>query len=266
VLSPLASRYGLNVVTGVGELSLSACRDLSMRAKGNGGRPVRILYVSDFDPAGQSMPVAVSRKIEWLSRNLEDVFLDIELYPVVLSHEQCVKYRLPRTPIKESERRAGRFEQRFGAGATELDALEALYHGELRKILVAEIERFLDPTLPRRWLVAKGNTQDQLDEIEQSVIDLYAENRAELQARLDALRREVGERARQLETDLRALDDAMREQMIEQARPIIDDLEMPSLRDADEWDAPLYDSGRDYVEQIGAYKAFQGKPTERKAK
>jgi hypothetical protein len=55
-----------------------------------------------------------------------------------------VKYKLPRTPIKESERRAAKFEERYGEGATELDALEALHPGELRKIVEAEIDRYLE--------------------------------------------------------------------------------------------------------------------------
>ena len=52
VLVPLAERYGLNVVTGAGELSVTACINLVERAE-RSERPVRILYISDFDPAGQ---------------------------------------------------------------------------------------------------------------------------------------------------------------------------------------------------------------------
>ena len=40
-----------------------------------------------------------------------------------------------------------KFEARFGDGATELDALEALHPGELGRILVQEIERYYDATL-----------------------------------------------------------------------------------------------------------------------
>jgi hypothetical protein len=42
VLEPIAKRFGCNVITGVGELSISACRDLVDRAARNGGVPVRI--------------------------------------------------------------------------------------------------------------------------------------------------------------------------------------------------------------------------------
>ena len=80
------------------------------------------------------MPVAVARKIEFALDGATD--LDIKLDPIVL---------LPRAvrastgcrgrPIKETERRGALFESRFGAGATELDALEALHPGELARIV-----------------------------------------------------------------------------------------------------------------------------------
>jgi hypothetical protein len=88
VLMPLGQRYGINVITGPGELSLTRCAELVKRAIAS-GRPVRILYISDFDPGGMSMPVAVARKIEHelYKQGLHD--LDIQVRPVVLTHEQC---------------------------------------------------------------------------------------------------------------------------------------------------------------------------------
>ena len=142
VLEPLADIYGLNLQTSLGEISLTGCRELAERMTANGGRPVRIIYVSDFDPAGQSMPVATARKIEWLIRHSgED--LDVQLQPIVLTYDQCIEYELPRTPLKETERRAGSFEARFGEGATELDALEALHPGELQRILSVKLSASL---------------------------------------------------------------------------------------------------------------------------
>ena len=43
------------------------------------------------------------------------------------------------------------------------------------------------------------------------------------------------------------------------------EIECPEF-DADEDDDPLFDSLRDYIEQIDAYKAFQNKPTARKVR
>ena len=101
VIVPLAERYGVNVLVGTGETSVTRCVELADRANA-AQRPVRILYVSDFDPGGMSMPVAAARKIEFtLRKEMPD--LDIQLRPIVLTHEQCQQYRLPRTPI-EGER------------------------------------------------------------------------------------------------------------------------------------------------------------------
>ena len=57
---------------------------------------------------------------------------------------------MPRTPIKDTERRKDKFEQIFGVGATELDALEALHPGELARLLNVELDNWLDVGLQRR--------------------------------------------------------------------------------------------------------------------
>ena len=67
ILLPLGQRYRCNVVTGVGEMSRTRCVELVARAREH-GRPTIILYLSDFDPGGVSMPTAVARKIEHLLR------------------------------------------------------------------------------------------------------------------------------------------------------------------------------------------------------
>ena len=161
VLVPLAERYQLNVVSGAGEQTSFACRDLVDRAE-DSGRPVRILYLSDFDPAGMGMPVAAARKIEHeiVRRGLS---LDVQVQPVVLTHSQCVQYELPRTPIKEGDMRKAFFERRFGEGATELDALEALHPGLLRQILVREIERYRNSGVAGRVRIQASYAQDWFD-------------------------------------------------------------------------------------------------------
>ena len=62
ILVPLAQTYGLNLLAGSGEVSATACRELVNRAI-KSRRPVRILYISDFDPGGDSMPVAAARDV-----------------------------------------------------------------------------------------------------------------------------------------------------------------------------------------------------------
>src|SRR5215469_5183408 len=91
---------------------------------------------------------------------------------------------LPRTPIKETDRRAGRIEQRFGEGATELDALEAVHPGEFARIVTQEIERYWNPD-------HHDEVQDQLADLQHHLDDIVAEVHAEHADEIAALRAEV---------------------------------------------------------------------------
>ncbi len=86
VLKPLCEHYRANLQTGLGELSITATLACCQRLQ-QANTPARILYVSDFDPAGQSMPVAVARKIEYFVRTL-GLEVDVRVFPVVLTLEQ----------------------------------------------------------------------------------------------------------------------------------------------------------------------------------
>jgi hypothetical protein len=261
VLEPLAAQYACNVVTGSGELSLTACEDVVDRAL-ESDRLVRILYISDFDPGGMSMPVAVARKIEYRIRN-EDLDLDLQVRPIALTHEQCIEYELPRTPIKETERRAARFEERFGAGASELDAMEALHPGELRKIIEREILRYYDNDLAGKIARVIRTVERDIDGINESVHDSYTEEVVELrdewqriiddfESRVDDWRERAEEVWSQIADDLN------------ECGPDLTEIEWPEPDEGDEDDDPMFDSTRDYVEQIDRYKDHQEKPTEGK--
>jgi hypothetical protein len=108
-----------------------------------------IWYISDFDPAGDSMPVSVVRQIEYY-RDDYAPRARIKLTPLALRRDQVVSYRLPRTPIKESDLRRYGFEERYGEGAVELDALEALFPGELATMLREAAVPYVDFSLRAR--------------------------------------------------------------------------------------------------------------------
>jgi hypothetical protein len=259
VLLPFGERYGVNVVTGAGELSLTRCVELVERAETD-GRPVRILYVSDFDPAGASMPVAVARKIEWAVYD-KGADLDIQVRPIVLTHEQCVQYHLPRTPIKETEGRAAVFEARFGEGATELDALEALHPGELERILQQEINRYYDADLEGSIEDLAGAVGSDLDEVNATVRKRHAKAIADLKAEQKKLVAAV----KAFEKKAGPVLDRIREDLEAEA-PDVADYDWPEPDDGDDDDDPLFDSTREFVEQVDRYKNHQGKPTEGVAK
>jgi hypothetical protein len=272
ILVDIARTYGLNVVTGSGEISLTACQRLVRRAECS-GRKVRILYVTDFDPAGQSIPLACARKIEYVIRKGE-LDLDVQVRAVALTYEQCQHYRLPRTPMKETELRAAAFEGRYGEGATELDALEALHPGELRKILVKEVERYYDSDL-----------DDLVEDVATEVRDELASIRAEIMTRhqkeVVAAKREllrISKRCNaKIETAIKGsrtgyAKAATRFNRVQKkiadelqaAAPDLDLVEWPAPVEGDEDTDPLFDSSRNYIEQVDRYKVHQHKLTKRK--
>ncbi len=256
VLIPLCQRYGANLQTGLVELSITATLALVQRLQ-QAKKPARILYVSDFDPAGQSMPVAVSRKIEYFVRTL-GLDLSVRLFPVVLTLDQVQYYHLPRTPIKETERRRFGFEERYGEGAVELDALEALYPGELQALLSQCIQSYYDVTLAERVQQTQQALEQDLQQVWRQIITGYAQEIGQLQVEYDQLRTAFEGQMEGYSQRLRTLWQAMRQEL-SSAVPDLGyyALHAPTL--AQEVGDGLYNSERDYLEQIEAYKQFQGK-------
>jgi hypothetical protein len=262
ILEPLCKRYGVNFIYGTGELSLTHALGLVNRLERRYNRPCRIFYVSDFDPAGMSMPVAVARKIEKFLYDLDDTF-DVRLEPVVLTPEQCQKYSLPRTPLKPTEKRAGQFEDRFGAGATELDALEALHPGELKKILEKKILQYYDRTLPRRTnekcdelIKDLGEVRKEVLETDDRILELE-----DLERQYENLREHFHEELSDISRSLENLYQVIGSDL-EQKMPDIEKYPVPAGKDAEEPEDVLFNSKRDYFSQLAAYKAFQGKRTD----
>ena len=87
----LAKRYGAVWQRSTGEQTLACVNGLFERIKKH-KRPTRILYISDYDPAGTSMPLAVSRKLEYLIHEAkekgEDIQDDVRLYTLALTSAQ----------------------------------------------------------------------------------------------------------------------------------------------------------------------------------
>lgn len=255
VLLPLCEQYGANLVTGVGELSITAVLNLVLQRVKRAGKPTRILYVSDFDPAGQSMPVAVSRKIEYFVRK-NDLDVDIRLQPAALLEEQVVEHRLPRTPIKETELRKSHFEEHHGRGATELDALEALHPGELRTILEGEIRRYHDATLAERAEEARADIERRLMEIETSIREPHQEELSRLRNEYETLRESFADQMRSWHDRMDALHRELYAKL-EEAAPDVHSFPIPEGEPADEPGWTLYDSQLDYERQLEHYKRFQ---------
>jgi hypothetical protein len=291
VVMPLGEEYGINVVPFVGEVSATRCEELVDLAIAIGRSAVRVFHVTDFDPAGRSMPVAAAAKIDLYMRK-RGVDLDIRLEHVALTPEQCVQYRLPRTPIKETELRGANFEAQFGSGATELDALEALHPGVLRQILVEHIERFYDYDIDEATDEAVDRFRTEIERTTSEASEIYADEIAALDEQQNAITRafqrvngpaQAAYReavARAHEEYVAAIEpvrdeiEAMEQQFVDEAEELIADMatwladaapdpelfDWPEPAEAAEWtDDPLYDSTRGYVEQVDRFRRHQGK-------
>jgi hypothetical protein len=203
------------------------------------------------------MPVAVGRKIEYFVRNL-GIETDIKLFPVVLTTEQVARYRLPRIPIKASERRGARFEEQHGSGAVELDALETLYPGELRRILSEELDRYYDHTLAQRADQQRQKFRNALQSVEEAAA-------LEYDTQLTALRDEYRALCTAFEARMASHNERIAslwqniEQYLSLNMPDADDYPLPEPVQAIEREGALYDSAQDYLDQLQRYKEFQGK-------
>ena len=217
----------------VGESSLERVEAIARRAS-ELKKPVRIFYISDFDPSGDQMPVSVARKVEWFAREKYKFPFDVKLKPIVLTNDQVLRYQLPGIPTKEGDSRAKSFIERFGdRRATELDALEALYPGELARIVREALEPYYDRENPRKVM-------DENDRIAKAARQM-----------LEAIRPKLEEALSGLKVDgLDSLD--LRESIDKDYKPPTPDHFVDD--DGGDW---LLDTARDYEEQLQIYRKWK---------
>lgn len=276
VLIPLCQRYKVNLITGLGEMSITAVVEFLQRVR-QARRPARILYLSDYDPAGVGMPISIARKIEFFQRNEGHDDLDIRLQPIVLTPYQIELYSLPRIPVKDSDLRKENWEALHGKGAVELDALEALYPGALAEIVESAILDYYDRTLTRRAMDQKSALADALDLSRDGILAAWQDEIAELESSystlltdFEATRQEFNELVKDFGPKIEAyqnrLDSILTqgEKLHENLTDALEDIDidtdleeysLPSPDLPPENDNQLYDSRWDYFIQLKAYKA-----------
>jgi hypothetical protein len=263
VLEPICREFHVNFVPGVGFQSITGAIRALQRIRWSAcNKPTRIFYISDFDPAGDGMPVAVARHLEFYRPQYADV-AQIKLTPIALTKAQVIKYRLPRVPIQENDSGRARFEDRYGEGAVELDALEALRPGRLAEIVRHAVKPYRDPDIESRLAETAAEAQQ---EAEQAWEEATQEQREELAT----LEEQIGGIAERYEQDVAALNARLQEEL-NPLRPRLDalrqaivtageerDIELPERPEADQADVDeskwLFDSERTYVEQVRHYQ------------
>lgn len=261
VLEPLCAQLGVNLVASSGFQSITNAVGLLTRAAQH-DKPARAFYISDFDPAGDQMPIAVARQVEfWYPRFGKGV--DLKITPLVLTRDQIDEYDLPRTPVKVDDRRRGNFEKRRGEGAVELDALEALHPGVLDQVVRQAITPYRDRELPFNLRQAENDAREAAEQTWEDATVPQRERLGSIQERAQAITATYEERLKALASslahELAPLQTELTEVEGDLAR-IADEVEivLPArprgeVEDVDE-DGWLFDAGRDYFDQLDAYR------------
>ena len=271
-LDPICEAYSVTKKQGIGFDSVTSVIKMLERCQAfmEMNRPIRIFYISDFDPGGVCMPVAVARQIQfWLWRQGREA--DIRLKPLVLTPSQVAEYELPRKPIKEEDRRKGNFEKRHGEGHVELDALAALHPGEFERIVSGAFADYRDESLAgeledvyseatdnaeQAWADATSEVQEEVDDLLRRVDDVSAKYKPqvdELRSRMDAelasLRTEMDELQSRAADECREAGISLHVDL-----PIRPSAEPSAEAEDDDW---LYDSTRTYGDQLDYFHAHQ---------
>ena len=134
------------------------------------GRPVKIVYIGDYDPAGLLIDGAVLRE---LRQHLPD--LDIQERRVAITADQIKHYGLPTRPRKVGDRRRKDITMTVEA--------EALRAAELRRLLRAEVESYLPAGALARVQAVEEAEREQLWELVKAI-----EEKGSVSATVEALR------------------------------------------------------------------------------
>ncbi len=137
VLKRVTEKYHIPIMVNRGYSSVSAMYDAFMRFthkfhygfQGQDLRPVKILYLGDYDPSGLDMLRDIKDRIDEFHEGYMDDGTDIqqmefEVLPVALTKEQVEKHNPPPNPAKLTDPRAKEFIAMYGNQSWEVDALK----------------------------------------------------------------------------------------------------------------------------------------------
>lgn len=265
---PLAERYKLVMQTCRGRSSEAMAREFVKRIE-RYKRPVIVLYISDLDPVGQNIPIAMARHVEYYLWK-HGSSANVRIIPIVLTLEQVHQQQLPVSEFAENttEEQRRKFTEQYGInGVVELDTLTGKRHpGVLRTIIETAILQFYDVGLESKVREARRKLEKHLDAGSTWITDQYADEISKLQAVVDAIVEAVGEdRAYTFAQDVEQLWGRMR-QDLERKKPSLDDFPVPEGKEVAASGEELFDSTRNEREQLATYKRFQGQEAVKKLK
>jgi hypothetical protein len=146
---------GLHVARGFSSLSFLAesAKDIVEI-----GKPTYIYLLGDHDASGRAAGEAIARTLREMAPDAK-----IHFARLAVTMNQIAALNLPLRPSKTSDPRHEKFEEKYGAGSVELDAI---HPDELRAVVRRTIEWHIDPHALEVTRVA--------EESERSILEMWA--------------------------------------------------------------------------------------------
>lgn len=220
IIEPVCERNGAAYQPLVGQSSVEKVEMLARRVMqaADVGKKVRIWYIADWDRYGWSMVTAVARKLEFMMVD-KGIDADVKLTRLALNDEQIEKFNLPKAP-------------KLGEAVVELDALEAIHPGELGKIVRDALNPYVDYHNPS--IVKDENAR--MGEVLQEMLE------KELRPALEKALRDI---------DLGGVN-------IDLYNCLDDEFAVPERdHEVDEDDSWVFDSNRDWFEQVDRFREYK---------
>lgn len=193
VLGTLADEYGADLYLPSGEISNTLLAQMA-RTGAEDGREMVVFIFADCDPSGYQMATSIGHKL----RAFQDGHypdLRFRVLTPALTVEQVKTLGLPSTPLKDTERRAGGWRDRYGVDQTEIDALATLRPDVLRAIVREAVDPYFDHSLDRRARQARSAWEAAaLAALERQVgVDRIVDIQTRAATNLEALREDLSE-------------------------------------------------------------------------
>lgn len=122
VLGPVCEQLDIGLTANKGYSSASTMYGIGKRLerKSEEGKKIRVLYLGDHDPSGIDMTRDVEDRLglySWLGK-------EVEVVRLALNFNQVLQWNPPENPVKETDSRSEKYNQKFGESCWELDAVE----------------------------------------------------------------------------------------------------------------------------------------------
>jgi|APHM01.1.fsa_nt_gi hypothetical protein len=251
------------IVEGQGHLSYRVAHDFVQRVE-QAEKPAVVLYLADFDPAGSKMPGAMASKISWLDKS-DTLTHRVHLSRLAVTADQVDDLELPREPVEVDpsatayQTLSDEWREENGGGAVELSALEADLEN-FQRIVRNGVLSVSDQDLSDRISDTQTEYFDEVEErIEEAVLESDLDSKAsEVEDWLDDLNQALDDISDELEGVRDIANKDVQDDWSELIRDVVSGIDLPEVEmpegDADPPANPLYDSDRDYLENVRTIK------------